>query len=69
MSKCQDSINYHSLENNGILRHNEEVGAGENIPVTARGVKDISSRSCIFHSDSFIFRYGSQERVDRIDLP
>ena len=68
MSKRQYSINYHSLGDNGILRHKGEVSACDDIPVTGRGDKDVSSRSCVFHRGNFISSHGSLERIDGINL-
>lgn len=61
-------INHHSLADNGILRHVEEVGASDDIPVTGGGDKDVSSRSCVFHRGDFISSHGGLERIDRINL-
>jgi hypothetical protein len=68
MNKGQDGINYNSLADNGILRHDREVDASDDIPVTSRGDKDVASRSCIFHRGNFISSHGSLERINRIDL-
>jgi hypothetical protein len=68
MSKRQDGINHHSLADNGILRHMGEVRANDDIPVTGRGDKDVTSRSCLFHRDNFISSHGSLESIDRIYL-
>lgn len=66
--KIQVAEGSHLLANNGILRHDIEVLAGDDVPVTGGRNEDVGPRSSILHGRHFVTSHSSLQGVDRVDL-
>lgn len=56
------------LADDGIFRHNGEVGSCDDIPVTSGGDKDVRTGSGILHGGDFVTSHRSLKSIDRVDL-
>lgn len=56
------------LGHNGILGHDGEVSAGDDVAVTSGGDEDVGAGSSILHRGDLVASHGSLESIDGIDL-
>lgn len=56
------------LANNGVLRHDREVFASDDVTVTGGGDEDVGAGSSVLHGGNFVTSHCSLEGVDRVDL-
>ena len=57
-----------SLANNGILGHDLEVLADDNITVTSGGNEEVGARSSILHGGGLVTGHRRLEGVDGVNL-
>ena len=67
-SNIDFDIEVTDVANNGVIGHNREVVASEDITAACRCHKDLSLRSSLFHGGDLVTRNGGLEGVDGIDL-
>lgn len=56
------------VANNGIVAHDLEMTANDNVTATSGGDKDLTQRSDLIHGVNLEARHGSLESIDGIDL-
>lgn len=57
-----------NVANDGILEHDGEVGAGDDVPVTGGGDEEVGAGSGLLHRGDLVTGHGSLEGVDGVDL-
>ena len=53
---------------NGVFRHNREMLAGDNVPVTGGGDEDVGAGSGILHGCDLVTSHSGLESVNWVDL-
>ena len=56
------------LANDSVLRHDGEVGAGDDVPVAGGGNEDVGTVGSILHGGDLVTSHGGLEGVDGVDL-
>ena len=57
-----------NVANNGILGHQREVSASDNVAVTGGGNKDVGTSSSLFHRGDFVASHRRLEGIDGVNL-
>lgn len=52
----------------GIVGHDREMLASDNVPVAGGGDEDVGARGGVFHGGDFVTGHSSLEGIDRVDL-